>query len=342
MKLPEPHTVQNILIVQMSNHIGDTICSLPMYAALKENYPNAEITLVAAVKPYPIPLRELNPFVDHVFYYDKHSAGTLLKFYALLRKRKYQIGIVPPSILLSRTAHIINLLSGARVRVGANSLDGVRNKMRGLLNRRGDFNWVKEETAQPERHLDIIRLLGTVISPNAYGAGRHSPTTNEREEARRFMTAAFHTKPERLIVIHPGAGSTPRIWSTEKFIRLIQKIHEEFHAHIMISAGPDDEKIIAQIRLECAGLELPLLTAPFKLIAGVLSLAELFITNDTGPMHIGGSVGIKMITIHGPSKAFEWAPRGPHIRSIQSRGNDINDITLDEVFEACKELLSIP
>jgi ADP-heptose:LPS heptosyltransferase len=341
MNIPESRNVRNILIVQMSNHIGDTICGLPMYAALREQYPRAEITLVAAVKPYAIPLRDLNPFLDHVLYHDKRSIGTLARFLAALRNRTYDIGIVPPSILCSRTAHIINRLSGARVRVGADSLDGVPNPMRRLLNVRTAFHWDRDAVPQPERHLDMVRLLGAYVSPQAHDAARFRMTDDDARAAQRFLRESFSASGAPIIVVHPGAGKRPNIWDPSNFGALARRLHEACGVNVVISAGADDTGVVDRLTSECAGIPFALLSGPYRLIAGVLSAAQLLVTNDTGVMHIGGSVGVRMVTVHGPSKAYEWAPRGGHIRSIQSPTTCIDDITVDEVFTACQALLEV-
>jgi ADP-heptose:LPS heptosyltransferase len=340
MNLPDPFAVRNILIVQMHNHIGDTICGLPMYAALKELYPKADITLVAAVKPYPIPLRELNPMLDHILYYDKSSLGSIFRFYRMLRKKKFDIGIVPPSIKLSRTAHIINWFSGAVIRAGANAIDGVPNPTRGLLNLRGDFYWTRNEVSQVERHLDIVRLLGVEVPQAAYDAARLQLTPDEIAEAVRFVDESFPVGQGPLIVLQPGAGTMLRTWDVENFILLIHKLDAEFHARFVLNAGPIDGAIIDRIRSACPSIPFALLTSPYKRIAGVLAQSDLFITNDTGPMHIGGSVGARMVTILGPTKAHEWSPRGTNILALESPSGNINDIGVDVVFGACRELLA--
>ena len=110
------------------------LCSLSLYKALKKKYPDSKITLVAAKTSYEIPFLEINPYLDRVITFDKQNLGTLLKFFRKLRERKYQIGIVPSTIKVSRTSHIINFLSGAKIRVGVKSIDGIENKSHKILN----------------------------------------------------------------------------------------------------------------------------------------------------------------------------------------------------------------
>ena len=152
--------VKNILVVGKNNQVGDMICSLPLYAALKKKFPEAKITLVAAKTNYPIPLKDINPYLDKIIVYDKSSLKTIFNFYRELRKTKYQIGIVTSTFAYSTTSHIINYLSGAKIRVGVKSIDGKINKAAKYLNVKKDFYWDKEKKHQTERNLDVVRQIG--------------------------------------------------------------------------------------------------------------------------------------------------------------------------------------
>ena len=77
-----------------------------------------------------------------------------------------------------------------------------------------------------------------------------------------------------------------------------------------------------------------------KKLAAVLSRINLYITNDTGPMHIAGSTDTKMISLFGPTKSYEWAPSLENQFYIQSESGNINDITVSEVFELSNKIIS--
>ena len=138
------------------------LCSLTLYSALKKKYPDSKITLVAAKTSYEIPFLKINPYLDQVITFDKQNFGTLLKFFRKLRERKYQIGIVPSTIKVSRTSHIINFLSGAKIRVGVKSIDGIENKSHKVLNVKSDFVW--RDSHQLERNLDVVRQVGSDLT----------------------------------------------------------------------------------------------------------------------------------------------------------------------------------
>jgi hypothetical protein len=65
--------IRKILVVR-DDHIGDLICSLPVFEALKKALPDARTTLVAS--SYNAQIAEGNPFIDHVLHYPKHKHST--------------------------------------------------------------------------------------------------------------------------------------------------------------------------------------------------------------------------------------------------------------------------
>ena len=101
--------------MRQHNQIGDMLCSLTLYKALKKKYPDARITLVAAKTNYEIPFFDINPYLDRVIIFNKSSIKTIIGFIRELRSRKYQLCFVPSTIVLSRTSHILNWISGSTI-----------------------------------------------------------------------------------------------------------------------------------------------------------------------------------------------------------------------------------
>jgi ADP-heptose:LPS heptosyltransferase len=72
----------------------------------------------------------------------------------------------------------------------------------------------------------------------------------------------------------------------------------------------------------------------------LINKLTLFVTNDTGIMHLAsGLENLNLISLFGPTKAYEWGPLGENKRSIQSSSRDINKLSTNIVFETCKSLL---
>jgi ADP-heptose:LPS heptosyltransferase len=332
--------VNDILVVRQHNQIGDMLCSLTLFSALKKKYPNSAITLVAAKTNYEIPIEEINPFLDRVIIFNKQNLKTLISFIRKLRDRKYQLGVVPSTVKLSRTSHIINFLSGAKVRVGAKSIDGALNTSHKLLNVKSDFAW--KNTHQLERNLDVVRQIGCDLQEEEKKAIKFNFSDEEIREAKRFIAENFPEKSRKIIGFHPGAGKKENMWPTKSFIELIKKIYDQHNNYVLLTSGKIDKTVIVEVEneMENAGIPCNILNdLIIKKLGAILSLIDLYITNDTGTMHIAGFSNTKMISLFGPTNPNEWAPTGENKYFIKSRTVNINDISVDEVFNLSKKIL---
>lgn len=113
-----------------------------------------------------------------------------------------------------------------------------------------------------------------------------------------------------LIGIHPGTGDTAthRRWMPERFAELADYLIEKYNAKVFLSGTPKERELLQYI----AGL---MKNKPF--IISNLSLSQfvaltkrfdLFISNDTGPMHIAASMGTTTLGLFGPNTPLRWAP----------------------------------
>ena len=78
---------------------------------------------------------------------------------------------------------------------------------------------------------------------------------------------------------------------------------------------------------------------PIRKVGAVLKLTDLYITNDTGTMHVAGGVNANIISLFGPTHGYEWAPRGNDKIYIQSPSSDINEITVEDVYSIASTML---
>jgi len=333
--------VKNILIVGKNNQVGDMICSLPLYAALKKKFPEAKITLVAAKTNYPVPLKDINPYLDKIIVYNKSSLKSIFNFYRELRKDKYQIGIVTSTFAYSTTSHIINYLSGAKIRVGVNSIDGKINNGAKFLNIKKDFFWDKEKKHQSERNLDVIRQIGCDLTPEEIEQTGIILNESDEREANNFINRHFTDKSKKIIAVHPGAGKTHNLWNVENFFEVLSRLYNKYENYVLITCGPMDKEIVNTLTTKLLenNIEYVIENLPQKQLCAVLKKIDLYITNDTGTMHLAASSGTKLIGLFGPTKTYEWAPRGKNQDYIQAESGKINDIGVEKVFKLSEKIL---
>jgi heptosyltransferase II len=331
----------NILVVRRHNQIGDMLCSLPLYRALKKKYPESSITLVASPTNYSIPFKKLNPFLDQVIFYDKTSIKTTFYFYKKLRQKKYRLGIVPSTVKVSTTSHIINFLSGAKQRVGVKSIDGVKNPAAILLNKSADFNWVNNKVHQTERNLQIARLAGCDL-PDDKEEFSLKISPEDLEYSDKFIKQNFTEYKKLIIGFHPGAGKSANVWRTDNFLSLIEKLYKKYNNYILITCGEIDEEVIGKIKEGLIRKEIKFTLAEnFSILqlAAVLGKINLYITNDTGPMHIAAMTNVNQISLIPDANIYEWAPSGVNKYNLKSEPGDINTIKLEDVLALSEIIL---
>lgn len=316
------------------------LCSVPLFESLRKKFPDASITLVASPMNYQIFFNEINPFIDEVLVYDKTSVKKISSFFKKLRSKQYQLGIVPSTVAFSRTSHIINYLSGAPIRVGAAVINGKSNKAGYLLNISGKFNWDEERKHQVERNLDIGRQIGCDL-PEDKRSIKLSLTEEELEYGKKYIEDNFGSKP--IIAMHPGAGKIPNRWDVKNFYRLIKMFHKNGYKNFIITSGKIDRENTLELQKLLDNDNIKYMIPPnggIRHEAAIIKLVSVYITNDTGMMHVAAGVDAKIVSLFGPTNGFEWAPQDETKIYIQSESGNINDIKIEEVFNKAIEIIT--
>jgi len=332
--------LKKILVIRKHNHLGDMLCSLPLYAAVKQRWPDCSITLLAAPTSYPVPLREINSYLDEVVWYSKGSVLDVLRMQLRLRRARFDMVIVPSTIRLSRTSHITARLTGAALRVGVRSIDGAVNDGAKWLSTAVDVAWETDRVHQVHRNLDIAAAAGCPDAADPLPLLRINPSPDALAAARSL----FAEIPEnlRLVGVHPGAGKLANIWPVERFASVLSTLNSEAPISLLITAGTPDAAVSSKLAALLDGLGIPhrlLMDAPIDQLAAAVGQTALFLTNDTGTMHVAAFAGARVVSLFGPTPAWEWAPMQSGCTAIQSKDGNILSIGTDEVLGACRDAL---
>ena len=334
--------IKNILIVRQHNQLGDMLCAVPLFAALRYRFPDSKITLVASPINYEILYNDINPYIDDVIVYRKSTLKELREFYKQLRSRKYDLGVVPSTVSISRTSHIINYLSWAPLRVGVRSIDGKFNKTEFLLNVKSDFKWNEKKMHQTERNLDVGRQLGIELKEKEKIRTEIKLSDDEKSFAENYIEENFVVNDKPIIAFHPGAGKVQNRWAITNFTELIILLYEKYNNYVLITSGTIDKELTDKIKsdlnekdIECIILD----NTPIRKVAAVIKSTNLYITNDTGTMHVGGYVNANVLALFGSTNGYEWAPERENVKYVQSPTDNVNDISIQEVYEKACDIL---
>jgi len=140
------------------------------------------------------------------------------------------------------------------------------------------------------------------------------------------------------VILHIGAGALRKCWPVESFLKLAGDLR---------SAGHEVAAMLGEAELERlpAGV-LEQLRAEFEVICPrnylelmeELAKARLLVTSDNGPGHLAGVLGVKVLSLFGPTRAEVWRPIGPRAQVLQ--GEDMQSIPVERVMEKIEAMLT--
>ena len=265
-----------LIVRQQNNQLGDLLCSVPMYSAIKKKYPESHITLITASTNYDIPFKLINPHIDTILKFKKGSLRDYAVFIKEVRRIEYDFGIVPSTLNISRTSNIINLISGAKIRVGVKRIDNEINSLHYLLNIKKEYDWNKNKIHQIYRITDVVKQIGCELSNEEIEDVRININEEDSRFADEFISCNFPDTGRPIIGFHPGAGKSGNRWDVKYFLELIKLLHGRFNINILLTSGYIDKdvtyKLVNHLREEkinhvvAENLDIRKLTAVLKKI----------------------------------------------------------------------------
>lgn len=303
----------SILIINTFG-IGDVLFTTPIIELLKNKYPEADIGYLCNRRTEEIV--SANPNIDNIFVYEKDEFRALWKeswikcvksffdLWARIRKNKYSIVF---DFSFSREFGLLLFVLGFPIRIGYDY------KGRGIfLNRKKDLLGGYKDKHIIDYYMELLTFAGfsTVEKPEIKF---YIPQNNENETAKLLKNNGIE-EDEKFIAIVPGGGNSwgktafRKQWPIKNFVKLAQLLIEKFGLKIVL-LGSESDKKLCDIIEKNAGSVINLCGMTSILTLGaVIRRAQLLITNDGGPLHIGVGVGTKTLSIFGPVDERVYGP----------------------------------
>ncbi len=160
----------------------------------------------------------------------------------------------------------------------------------------------------------VAAALGSGATAGACGSTLRIPESSEAVAARRL---AGFSGP--LVGLHVSGGRAIKQWPPERFAEVARRLITAAGATIVLTGTAGDRKLVDQVasvlpreRVIDVATDLGLLD-----VAAMLRRLDLFVTGDTGPMHLAAAVGTPIVAVFGPSQPARYAPRGPLDRVVR-------------------------
>ncbi len=343
-KLPE--TGIERLLIRGTNWIGDAVMTLPAISAIRETWPRAQISVLA--KPWVAEVYRLSKDIDRIIIFEQpgRHAGAIGKMHLSkeLREASFNCAILLQNAI---EAAIIAKLAGIPLRAGYNS-DG-----RGWL-----LTHSVRRTAQIRRvhqifyYLEMVQALGCrPVKRDVYLYKGDDYDDLAEKLFSRFGIA----KNKPLIGVAPGAAYGPaKRWFPDRFAAVADWAISRYNAQVLIFGSAGDAPSAAEVKKNSRYSLLAIsgktsLKEAIALIAG----CDLFISNDSGLMHVAGALGVPTVAVFGSTNPAATSPVGknsvvvhhdvpcgPCLKPVcPTDFRCMKLITVDEVCEAARKLM---
>ena len=288
------------ILIRGTNWIGDAVLTLPAVASIRAAYPQAHIAML--VKPWVADIYKIFSDLDEVILYEnKYDSSTgVFRLAQKLKEKKFDAAILLQNAI---EAAIIAVAAGIPVRAGYDS------DARGLLlthkvHRTREIRKVH----QVDYYLEMTKALGCV----PVNREMNLETKINLEDAQNVVRQYVSETNKMMIGLAPGATyGAAKKWFPERFAETISRINEKFPAQGIILGGRGDRDTALHVQ-KSSRTEIINLAGETSLREAVylISQCRLFISNDSGLMHVAGALNIPTIAIFGSTNPVTTAPVG--------------------------------
>ncbi|KPJ99494.1 MAG: hypothetical protein AMK71_09670 [Nitrospira bacterium SG8_35_4] len=353
---------QKILILELGG-IGDTAMAIPAIKAVLNSYPNAHVTVLTVPRTRAIieSLQAGSPGNLAVISTDAIDTGALNGWISLIQKMRrqgYGIAIDLSAVETGKAAIKRWLFFKG---LGVTETYGRNTNGRGWAFSQKADDVLTSDEHEVLRKIKVVELLGLE-------ADRTAPCLTMPDRDREYADALLSEWTGRGLIagINPGAFRPSRMWPAEAFKNIAKWLIEEMSAYVVITGGAKEKAIAESIAASLPADRAKMVTGVSIMKFGaVIERMGLFITNDTGPMHIAAAVGVPIVALFGQTNLNRYHPYMDDSLYItikkdcglcpcysfahpmqECRRHDCEDkqcmdsITLDEVKEAAEKLLS--
>jgi heptosyltransferase-2 len=279
------------ILVRAPNWIGDCVMAGPALESLKHNFPEADLWIAA--RGWVSGLFSFFPAVDGILSLPPSGGLRGLEAAAgLLKKHRFDVGL----LLTNSFKSALEL-----TRAGIAQRWGYRTDGRSFFLTRG---LPKPNREKPSHHvyyyLELLEELGLkTLAPrlSMFPPREHTPLMKERLRGQGW------DGKQPLVLLNPGAQYGPaKRWPAERFQRLARLIRQERRVFLAITGSEAEIPLAEEISrgLDPRPAVLAGTTSLEDLVA-VIGMAGLFVTNDTGPMHIANALGTPLVALFGPT-----------------------------------------
>ena len=285
------------ILIRMPNWLGDAVMAFDVIGGIKLLHPEATID-VAIRKPF-AGLMNILPQVRKTF---PLSGSEHDKSLTAIKTERYDLAFILPNSFRSAWE-----LYGKDIHRRAGYAGNLRSFM------------LTETAPRPQKHsthqADYFARLAAFALPQFT---RKTPQVAIPDEAE--------TKASKLLadisgsIVGVGFGATygsAKMWPAERFAKLIDRLQKEQGSSVILLGGDGDREVEGKVMKECSSLPISLVgKTDLPTLAALLQRLKIYVTNDTGPMHLAAFLETPVVAIFGPTSPDETKPLADNAKVI--------------------------
>ena len=340
----------NKIGIFQTSFIGDSVLTTPLIKKTKKLFPDTKIVVIT--RPQTEDIFKPLPEVSEVILNDKRGWNKIAgvwKTARAIKKSGIDILLVPHRSFRSA---LVAWLSGVPIRIGFTSSEGWF-----LYTKTVPFSWMIHDA---ERNLSFLQG----IAKEQFGGEKLSMSfTPSAEENVARLLKDFNLEGKKLVGVHAGSAWPTKCWPMEYFVELISKLQTELGVQVVLVGGGKQDTDLGEKICQLAKGHAASLCGKTSLadLMALMKHLSLFITNDSGPMHIATAFDVPTLAIFGPTtRELGFFPYGQGHRVMEVKNLEcrpcalhggkkcplghfkcMKDITPDEVFKNAKEMLKM-
>ena len=321
-----------VAILRALPGVGDLLCAVPSFRAVRSRYPHGRIVLVGLatsgwfVDRYPdlvddlLPLEGVEGLPEVV-----PDPAAAARFARRARAASFDL-----ALQLHGNGAVTNRIMrtlGADRTVGAHRIEDPRPTWPSIV--------------YPDREPEVARMLAVVAAAGCPPRGQHLDlrvTPAERAEADGLLDEVA-TVGRTFVCVHPGASRSERRWPAERFRDVADHLAERGHT-VVVTGTASEADVTSAVADRGRHVDLTGRTS-IGVLGAVYQRSALVVTNDTGASHVAAAVRAPSVVVAGGDEPERWAPADHERHRLVARSAD-RWPSLEEVISVVDAQLARP
>ncbi len=286
--------IERILVIRPGG-IGDAVLTFPMLHALREHFTRATIDVLGEARN--VGVYRINNLVRRVYRYDRHPLAWAHTWRQLVRER-YQL-VIDTEQYHYLTAVVANTLRPDYF-CGFDTLG------------RGRLQTHRVRYMETSYEVYSFLNLASAIIGRRLDFDPDQPFLEVDQRWRDWAAQVLNNRTQRpLAVIVPGASTPHKYWPPLRYAQVAGWLVDRGY-YVLILGGKDTlaaARVIAAHHGADTVLNLAGQTSLGQ-TAALVERARLYLSSDTGALHIAYGVGTPTVHMFGSGIMEKWAPRG--------------------------------